>query len=94
MKLSDIRPKVYRHHYPRWMVGKPLLFASSALASLGDAMFGYSQGIFAAVQVQPSFINRMYHKSVTMQQVEDGTTGVDPFMQGKRLIPTLWLTQG
>jgi hypothetical protein len=64
------------------MVGKPLLFSSSALASLGDAMFGYSQGIIAAAQVQPSFIRRMYGKNVTLQQVQNGSDGVNVFLQG------------
>jgi hypothetical protein len=52
------------------------------LASLGDAMFGYSQGIIAAVQVQPPFIKRMYHKTVTLDQIQAGNTGIDPFIQG------------
>jgi len=65
------------------MVGRPLLYSSSALASLGDAMFGYSQGIIASNQVQPSFIRRMYGKDVTLQQIRDGQDGVDVFLQGK-----------
>ena len=64
------------------MVGRPLLVATSALASLGDAMFGYSQGIIAANQVQPSFIKRMFGKDVTMEQIQTSTTDVNPFMAG------------
>jgi hypothetical protein len=64
------------------MVGRPLLVATSALASLGDAMFGYSQGIIAANQVQPSFIKRMFGKDVTMEQIQTSTTGVDTFLVG------------
>jgi len=64
------------------MVGRPLLIATSALASLGDAMFGYSQGIIAANQVQPSFIKRMFGKDVTMEQIQTSTTGVNPFLVG------------
>ncbi|KAH9482075.1 High-affinity glucose transporter [Psilocybe cubensis] len=71
----------YTVRYPRWMVGKRLLYSSSALASLGDAMFGYSQGIIAAAQVQPSFIRRMYGKDVTLEQVQAGVEGVDEFVQ-------------
>lgn len=83
MTLTDrLRPRVYTARYPRWMVGKPLLYMSSALASLGDAMFGYGQGIIAAVQVQPSFIHRMFGKTVTMAQIQAGDTGVDPWVQG------------
>lgn len=64
------------------MVGRPLLVATSALASLGDAMFGYSQGIIAANQVQPLFIKRMFGKDVTMEQIQTSTTGVSPFLVG------------
>lgn len=67
------------------MIGKPLLYASSALASLGDAMFGYSQGVIAAAQVQPSFIKRMYGPSLTLHQVQTGDNGVNPFLQGSLL---------
>ncbi|KAI0269186.1 general substrate transporter [Gloeopeniophorella convolvens] len=73
-------PTSYVPRYPRWMVGRPLLIATSALASLGDAMFGYSQGIIAANQVQPSFIKRMFGKDVTLVQIQTGETGVDPFV--------------
>jgi hypothetical protein len=64
------------------MIGRPLLVATSALASLGDAMFGYSQGIIAANQVQPSFIKRMFGKDVTMEQIQTSDTGVNPFIVG------------
>lgn len=67
------------------MVGQPLLYSSSALASLGDAMFGYSQGIIASAQVQPSFIRRFYGKDVTLQQIQHGKDGVDVFLQGNSL---------
>ncbi|KAI0303199.1 general substrate transporter [Russula brevipes] len=43
-------------------------------------MFGYSQGIIAANQVQPSFIKRMFGKDVTMHQIQANDTGVNPFM--------------
>lgn len=64
------------------MIGRPLLVATTALASLGDAMFGYSQGTIAASQVQPSFIKRMFGKDPTMDQIETGATGVNPFIIG------------
>ena len=64
------------------MTGRPLLVATSALASLGEAMFGYSQGIIAANQVQPSFIKRMFGKEATMYQVQADATGVNPFIVG------------
>ncbi|RXW21150.1 hypothetical protein EST38_g4701 [Candolleomyces aberdarensis] len=74
--------RTFKRRYPKWMIGKPLLFASSALASLGDAMFGYSQGAIAANQVQPSFIQRMYGGPLlTLQEVQRGETGVNPSLQ-------------
>ncbi|KAG8962818.1 hypothetical protein FRC03_003718 [Tulasnella sp. 419] len=79
--LHSLRPKAYVARYPKWLVGRKLLYASSALASLGDAMFGYSQGVMASVQVQPSFLRRMYGVNVTMDQIASGQTGVDPFVQ-------------
>ncbi|KAI0950586.1 hypothetical protein AcV7_009005 [Taiwanofungus camphoratus] len=79
--MEHLKPKSFTPRYPRWMVGKPLLIASSALASLGDAMFGYSQGVIAAIQVQPPFIKRFFGKTVTMDQIREGDTGVDPEVQ-------------
>lgn len=64
------------------MVGRRLLISSSALASLGDAMFGYSQGAIASLQVQPSFIHRFFGQDVTLEQVQQDNTGVDPYVQG------------
>jgi hypothetical protein len=43
--FAGLKRRTYTVRYPRWMVGKPLLYSSSALAALGDAMFGYNQGI-------------------------------------------------
>ena len=45
-------------------------------------MFGYSQGVIAGNQVQPSFIKRMFGKDVTMEQIETGETGVNPLIVG------------
>lgn len=66
------------------MVGKRLLYSSSALAALGDAMFGYSQGVIAAAQVQPSFIYRMYGYTVSLDQIQEGYNPVNVFFQGSR----------
>lgn len=85
--LADrLRPKSFAMRYPRWMIGRPLLISSSALAALGDAMFGYSQGAIASLQVQPDFIRRFFGKDVTLAQIEAGTTGVDPYVQGMQLV--------
>ena len=32
-------------------------------------MFGYSQGVIAALQVQPPFIRRFFGKDVTLEQI-------------------------
>ncbi|KAJ7486560.1 general substrate transporter [Mycena latifolia] len=77
---NAIRPTTYTVRYPRRMAGKPLLYISSASASLGDALLGYSQGITAAFQVQPSFIERIYGVKVTAKQIKKGTTGIDPVL--------------
>ncbi|KAF9532893.1 hypothetical protein CPB83DRAFT_903395 [Crepidotus variabilis] len=79
--LTLLKPRSYSVRHPRWMVGKPLLYSSSALAALGDAMFGYSQGIIASAHVQPSFIKRFYGKDVTLIQIQQGQDGVDVFIQ-------------
>lgn len=76
-----------QRRYPKWMVGKPLLYSSSAMASLGDAMFGYSQGVIAGAQIHPSFIKRMYGVERTLQQVQSGGSGVNPILQGSLTIP-------
>ncbi|KAJ7031876.1 general substrate transporter [Mycena alexandri] len=74
-----VKPKVYTIRYPRKLLaGKPLLYLSSASASLGDALLGYSQGITAVFQVQPSFIRCIYGKHATIKQIKDGTTGIHP----------------
>lgn len=43
--VQAMRPTVYTVRYPRRWAGNPLLYISGAMASLGDALFGYSQGI-------------------------------------------------
>ena len=45
-------------------------------------MFGYSQGVIAANQVQPLFIKRMFGKEVTMDQIQMDVAGVNPFLVG------------
>ncbi|KAH9942457.1 general substrate transporter [Epithele typhae] len=79
--VDRLRPKTFPRHYPRWMVGRPLLIGSSAFASLGDAMFGYSQGVIAALQVQPPFIRRFFGHDVTLAQIQAGDTGINPWVQ-------------
>ena len=58
VRLQALRIVVSRAVCSRWLAGAPLLYISGAMASLGDALFGYSQGVTAAFQVQPNFIYR------------------------------------
>jgi hypothetical protein len=39
-----LKPTVYIPRYPKWMIGKRLLWATCFFGSLGDALFGYDQG--------------------------------------------------
>ncbi|KAJ6582323.1 hypothetical protein B0H19DRAFT_1207703 [Mycena capillaripes] len=86
-----VKPTSYTVRYPRRMAGKPLLYISSASASLGDALLGYSQGITAAFQVQPSFIHRIYGKTVSIKQIRHDKTGIHP-VQPAILIACLSIT--
>jgi hypothetical protein len=81
--MERLRFKTYRSRYPRWLVGKPLLIASSALCSLGDAIFGYSQGCMSTALVQPSFLERMYGvRNLTLEMVAKGEIGVNEYLIG------------
>jgi hypothetical protein len=35
----------YNPRYPRWLVGRRLLWTTSLFGSLGDALFGFDQGM-------------------------------------------------
>ncbi|KAF8326663.1 uncharacterized protein EI90DRAFT_2999241 [Cantharellus anzutake] len=74
-------PKKMTNRYPRWAVGAPILYATSALASFGDAMFGYSQGTIASILVQPPFIRDIFGVNVTLEQVNNLETGVSDTTQ-------------
>jgi hypothetical protein len=70
------------------MVGRPLLIASSALCSLGDAMFGYSQGCISTALVQPSFLRRMYGvQDITLENIAHNETGVSEYLIGASWSP-------
>jgi hypothetical protein len=45
-----LKPTVYIPRYPKWMVGKRLLWATCLFGSLGDALFGYDQGEIYNIQ--------------------------------------------
>ncbi|KAF7325820.1 General substrate transporter [Mycena kentingensis (nom. inval.)] len=76
------RPKTYTVRYNRRWAGAPLLYISGAMASLGDALFGYSQGVTAGFQVQPNFLSRMYMhgKFITTESVQLRETEIPPLL--------------
>jgi hypothetical protein len=80
--IQAMRPTTYTVRYSRKWTGKPLLYISGAMASLGDALFGYSQGVTAAFQVQPNFIHRRYGKEVTLAEIQWEETEVAPYLPG------------
>ncbi|KAJ4191820.1 hypothetical protein NW759_016660 [Fusarium solani] len=55
---SKFKPKAIHHRYP--FRGKPLLWMTCAFGSLGDALFGYDQGIVSGLLVNPVFISRFF----------------------------------
>nr|GAT48068.1 general substrate transporter [Mycena chlorophos] len=59
------------------------------MASLGDALFGYSHGATAAFQVQPNFISRMYAhgKSVSTENVQLREVEVSPMLPAMFVSP-------
>ncbi|KAJ6439253.1 high-affinity glucose transporter [Purpureocillium lavendulum] len=55
---SKLKPKTIHSRYP--FKGKPLLWMTCAFGSLGDALFGYDQGIIAGLLVNPVFISKFF----------------------------------
>ncbi|KAK3710239.1 hypothetical protein LTR37_010460 [Vermiconidia calcicola] len=53
-----LRPKKINARYP--IKGKPLLFATCAFGSLGDALFGYNSGIMSGLLVNPVFLAKFF----------------------------------
>ncbi|KAI1498885.1 putative MFS sugar transporter [Biscogniauxia marginata] len=74
---SKLKPKTVSRRYP--FKGKPLLWMTCAFGSLGDALFGYDQGIVAGLLVNPVFIARFFKD----YGGADGTTdNIDPTITG------------
>ncbi|KAJ7650930.1 general substrate transporter [Roridomyces roridus] len=86
-----LRPKTYTVLYPRAFVGRPLLYASCAIASLGDGLFGYSQGLIASFQLQPTFLNQFYGTKISLAGIEEGTEEI-PRVLPAVFIATLGIT--
>lgn len=84
-----LKPLVYVPRYPRWMVGKPLLWATCFFGSLGDALFGYDQGIMSGLLVNEVFIKRFYSEHGGS---EGSTDGVNPSLIGK-ITPIFFLVK-
>ncbi|RGP69697.1 mfs sugar transporter [Fusarium sporotrichioides] len=55
---AKLKPQAIHHRYP--FKGKPLLWMTCAFGSLGDALFGYDQGIVAGLLVNPIFVSRFF----------------------------------
>ncbi|OQE04399.1 hypothetical protein PENVUL_c033G09403 [Penicillium vulpinum] len=72
-----LKPKKVSARYP--FTGTPLLYATCAFGSLGDALFGYNSGIMSGLLVNEVFISRFFKDFGGA----DGTTsGVDPSITG------------
>ncbi|CAG8947111.1 unnamed protein product [Penicillium salamii] len=71
--------KSYNARYPRFLVGRRLLWTTSLFGSLGDALFGFDQGIMAGFLVNSTWIERFLSDRGAL----NGTTdGVDPSLTG------------
>ncbi|KAL4734388.1 general substrate transporter [Aspergillus similis] len=55
---KTLKPKKVSARYP--FKGKPLLYATCAFGSLGDALFGYNSGIMSGLLVNPVFVSRFF----------------------------------
>ncbi|KAL2833729.1 putative MFS sugar transporter [Aspergillus cavernicola] len=74
---KKLKPKKISARYP--FKGKPLLYATCAFGSLGDALFGFNSGIMSGLLVNPVFVSRFFSD----YGGADGTTGaVNPSITG------------
>ncbi|XWX02070.1 hypothetical protein V2A60_010102 [Cordyceps javanica] len=73
-----LKPTKISTRYP--IKGRPLLFATCAFGSLGDALFGYNSGIMSGLLVNPVFVSRFYQNyggaDGTTNQVNPTITGI------------------
>lgn len=81
-----LKPKYYIPRYPKWMVGKTLLWATCFFGSLGDALFGYDQGIMSGLLVNEVFIKRFYSEH---GGAEGFTDNVNPSLIGESCLSLL-----
>ncbi|KAB8076114.1 putative MFS sugar transporter [Aspergillus leporis] len=74
---KKLKPKKITARYP--FKGSPLLYATCAFGSLGDALFGYNSGIMSGLLVNPVFVSRFFKD----YGGADGTTAaVNPSITG------------
>ncbi|KAH6959921.1 putative MFS sugar transporter [Ilyonectria sp. MPI-CAGE-AT-0026] len=74
---SKLKPKTIHHRYP--FKGKPLLWMTCAFGSLGDALFGYDQGIVSGLLVNPVFLSRFFSDYGGADGTDDG---INPSVTG------------
>ncbi|KAJ5049978.1 hypothetical protein NUH16_008503 [Penicillium rubens] len=72
-----LKPKKISARYP--FKGKPLLYATCAFGSLGDALFGFNSGIMSGLLVNEIFIARFFKD---YGGADGSTSGVDPSITG------------
>ncbi|KAH6869697.1 putative MFS sugar transporter [Thelonectria olida] len=75
---SKLKPKSIHPRYP--FRGKPLLWMTCAFGSLGDALFGYDQGIVAGLLVNPVFLSKFFSDyggaGGTDENIDPSITGI------------------
>ncbi|KAH8830157.1 general substrate transporter [Flagelloscypha sp. PMI_526] len=79
LRPSSTTPS-YTSRYLPTFAGKRLLYSSAVTTSLGDAIFGFSQGIISSIQIQPSFFKRIFNLDVSVSQIQSGHTSVNPWV--------------
>ncbi|KAF9774824.1 hypothetical protein IL306_007128 [Fusarium sp. DS 682] len=75
---AKLKPKSVHARYP--FKGKALLWMTCAFGSLGDALFGYDQGIVAGLLVNPVFLSRFFSEyggaDGTSDNINPSITGI------------------
>ncbi|GES66380.1 major facilitator superfamily domain, general substrate transporter [Aspergillus terreus] len=74
---KKIKPTKISARYP--VKGTPLLYATCAFGSLGDALFGYNSGIMSGLLVNPVFVSRFFKN---FGGADGSTSSVDPSITG------------
>ncbi|CAG8938923.1 unnamed protein product [Penicillium salamii] len=72
-----LKPKTVSARYP--FTGPPLLYATCAFGSLGDALFGFNSGIMSGLLVNEVFVARFFKD---YGGADGSTSGVNPSITG------------